>query len=1161
MLIHPKFPLNPTYMQTQPFDVATVPLKGSNLIEASAGTGKTYSIAILALRLVLEGKGIDKLLLVTFTRAAVEELETRIRSFLRLAEQCSKGQPISDSLIASIVAAYQADSAIGPQLVTERLSTAVRLLDEASILTIHAFCQRILNQYAVETDEPFGSESMTPEVESDVMQDATNRWWRKWITNLPTDILALLMEAKLSRESMELAIKQQKGGKPFRSGFSLEDSNATETIQNRIRADYQASQAAETTIVSFWNDHREEAIQRTVGHRYAKESIAAPLQQGESGEVAWGNVRGKSSIPQYVTKLFPEINDAVATYESAQAALQSSITEYLQAIYTNAATWVVEQLELYKQNNSLISFDDMITRLHRAVVGKQTSLHQFLRRDYEAVFIDEFQDTDRAQYEIYQTLFAGGKSILFYIGDPKQSIYGFRQADIFTYLEARRAVDQVYTMNRNFRSVPSLINALNTFFLPQPGFDTFHFDQQQQEETITYTPVEAAASDSKGRVCFDGTPIDPIQIWDAPKAEDIALASGQIILQLLTDERYTICAEGEHRRIVPADFGVLVRGKTQGERIKAFLTQYQIPVVTINEATILSTQTAKDLRLVLEAAVEVTVSRMRKALLTSVTGFSLNEVLTMSEEEMLDRFRSYQQSWQKKGVYVMLMRFLTEYQIRNRLINQVGGPDDQRLSQIGQLLELLHKIEQRRNYRPADLLHWLIKHIERGSKLDDEFELRLEKDEAAVKIVTIHKSKGLEYPIVLAPHLDVTPHGNTNDPFASFRNPDTGLYESKLKGLLTPDEQQWTKRENEQENRRLFYVALTRPRYACWIIRSLYFAKVSTSTLSKFISAMPPEAQEQGIAMNGVWEKISLPSYQPTEERYPARYAEASSFELINPHWRMWSYSQLSSSHHPFLPQVGKMRDDAYDRFVFEELPRGTRFGNFLHDVLERVDFAEPTEWSKQITAALRRHVGASWDAHAPMLEQMLYALFHAKLPTSDGTFFSLSDVKRNERLSELEFYFPLTGNKLDVLRACSSEQYPFHFPPLANDTWIQGLMNGKIDLCFGYGGKYYILDWKSNYLGNTAEAYAPDALQEAMAANNYFLQYHIYTVAWMKYLQLRQPDFDYERDFGGVYYLFVRGVRANESGGVFFHKPAQKDIVHLSAQLSQAASAILDHE
>lgn len=1137
-------------MQAKPFDVSTVPLIGSNLIEASAGTGKTYSIAILALRLVLEGKGIEKLLLVTFTRAAVEELETRIRSFLRQAEQCSKGQSISEKMVASIVTSYQQDSRVGPDLVRGRLSAAVRLLDEASILTIHAFCQRILTQYAVETGEPFGSDSMTPEAEEEVIQDATNRWWRKWITNLPEDVLNLLVDGGLSRGDIATAIMLHKGGKPFAADSMLSDEKSLDEMHSLVRRSWSSLQEAEQVIISFFDADIKEAIRRAQSNQHTRKGLLPSLENGGGGKAACDWLVAKDPLPGYVNKLFPEISDALLACQQARKAFQTTINQSLQSMYAAASTWVVEELETYKQSNSLISFDDMINRLHRAVVGKKTSLLNYLQRDYEAVFIDEFQDTDRAQYEIYQTLFSGSKSILFYIGDPKQSIYAFRQADIFTYLEARKVVDQVYSMNRNFRSVPSLIRGLNTLFLPHPDFDTFHFGPQQQVETISYTPVEAAADESKGRVCFDGVPIDPIQIWDASKAENIVTACGQIILQLLTDPRYTLCLEGEHRAIRPADFGVLVRNGKQSNEIKSWLTTHQIPAITINDTTILKTPTARDIRFILEAAVDITVSRMRKALLTNLTGFSLDDVSRMSEEEMFDRFRSYQQAWQKEGVYVMLMRFLTEYQVRNRLINQEGGPDDQTLSQIGQLLELLHKIEQRRNYRPADLIHWLTKHMERESKLDDEFELRLEKDEAAVQIVTIHKSKGLEYPIVLAPHLDFTTGGPKDIKIVSFRHPDSGLYQSKLKSLLTADEEQWWLRESEQENRRLFYVALTRPRYACWIIRSMYYAGRG-STLNTFMHSLSSEAKESGIAINGVWQKIDLPSYQPTEERYPARYAEASSFELINPHWRMWSYSQLSSSHHtPFVPQLGKMRDDDYDRFVFEELPRGTRFGNFLHDVLERVDFTDPAEWSKQIKSALLRHVGSSWDAYAPMLEQLLYALFHAKLPTADGNHFSLSDVKRNERLSELEFYLPLTGNKLDTLRGSSSDAYPFQFPPLANDAWIQGLMNGKIDLCFGYGGKYYILDWKSNYLGNTEEAYTPDALHAAMAANNYFLQYHIYAVAWMKYLKLRQPDFDYARDFGGVYYLFVRGVRANESTGVFFHKPDEEKIYRFADML-----------
>lgn len=1127
-------------MTPQAFDVKTVPLRGSNLIEASAGTGKTFSIAVLTLRLVLEGVGINKLLLVTFTRAAVEELESRIRDFLRQAEQASQGQPIKEALIQEIVLRYQQDPQVGPLETQRRLSDAVRLLDETAILTIHAFCQRTLSQYAVETGEPFGAEAITTEAERDLLIFNVNQWWRAHITTLPVAILRDLNAAGLSRAEFIESVKLIKAGKVIRRTFDLQQSDAVARLEQELAQLQQLVLDAEARIVDFFDSDPASRQAEMRGNKNAQRYLNSMMQQAPFGQAMLDWICGyihKKALPAYFVATFPAaqllVDDLIKAIEASTLGRFGSI----QSLYEAGATWVVQAMEAHKQAHCLISFDDMISRLHAAVAGPDTKLHHYLREDYRAVFIDEFQDTDRAQYEIYQRLFGQGHSILFYIGDPKQSIYAFRKADIFTYLEARQSVDQVYTMNVNFRSTAPLIRALNKAFLPTPQFDTFHFGGVGSSNSIQYVEVEAAPKEQVPQLCFQAQPILPVQVWEAKTQEAIVEAAGQTILQWLTQPDYQLLKDGEYRQLVPADFGVLVRTGTQADAIKEWLTAHQIPAVTINDKTILSTTVAKEIMYVLEAVEDITVSRIRKALISSLVAFSIDDVLRIPEEGLLERFRSYQQVWTKQGVYVMLMRVLTDFQIRHRLIHQAAGPDDRTLSHIGQMLELLHKIEQRRNYAAADLIHWLRKHLEQGVGDDDEFQLRLEKDEAAVNIVTIHKSKGLEYNVVIAPFLDFLPFSNSR--MRSYRNPNEGQYEAQLEGLLSTTEAGWWASESEQENRRIFYVALTRPKYACWIFSSSQ-KRSRRSTLSYFMDAwQQSDVAAAGIQLNGEWTPITLPNYRPPEEQYPAKYAEAKRFSLLHPDWRSWSYSQWSNgiqSHRAVSTGVSEM--DAYDRFVFDELPRGTRFGNFLHDVLEHVDFADPTDWERQIEKALKRHVGESWNSYIPQLQDLLHTLFQTELPDGTGGYFSLCQIKRSEKISELEFYFPLSGVRLEQLRQLSLVEYPFQILPQSSTAWLEGLMNGKIDLCFAWAGRYYVLDWKSNFLGNTLNDYDPMKLHEAMEHHNYFLQYHLYVLAWTKYLQMRIPGFDYTTQFGGVYYLFVRGMRVGANTGVYFHKP-----------------------
>lgn len=422
-----------------PFDPKTVSLQGSNLIEASAGTGKTYSIALLVLRLVIEKNiPIQQILMVTFTRAAVAELELRVRAFIRQAAKAARGENIEDQTIMTLVTNNL--SKAGAEVTIGRLAQAQLLLDETSVLTIHSFCQRTLGEYAFETGQLFGAETLGEDEFLQLVYDSFHECWRQKVTTLHPELLEMLLEAGLDREDVLQLIREALAGKMIRNQGPIPPGFLSERYQEGL------------------------------------------LESLRNGDVEPDKQLG--IIIQFITEL--------------------------------AIDWVIADIRKIKSAKGFITYDDMIRLLHHAVLegSHREQLVTHLQNKYQAVFIDEFQDTDRDQYEIFQALFSE-KHILFYIGDPKQSIYGWRKADIFTYFKAKNKVQRVHEMNTNHRSGRAYIEAMNGFFLPEPDFDTFAFGDAH--EGIRYIPVNSPDENKKGLLCFKGEPATPILIAELGK--------------------------------------------------------------------------------------------------------------------------------------------------------------------------------------------------------------------------------------------------------------------------------------------------------------------------------------------------------------------------------------------------------------------------------------------------------------------------------------------------------------------------------------------------------------------------------------------------------------------------------------------------------------------
>lgn len=1126
------------------FDPSCVVLAQSNLIEASAGTGKTFSIALMAVRLVVEQRmPLEKVLMVTFTKAATAELEDRVRNFIRTALRLARKGIFGSDPMGALLARYCDTEA--KRVDTEALLSQAQIdLDRLNVKTIHGFCQQVMKEYSFETGQVFGAETLSPEEHDTISADAFHEYWRQRVNVLGEDLLRLLLDGGLSREDVLSMVRQGISGKIPAPVEPLPGDFLMPSHQSRLRVQLADLQAQVDEI-------REDVYAQFSANANAYRSLMnanafstfGPAWSAQDWPALFDAILAKLETGYTKTVFGPlldRIRDSIPVTDTLKL-FGSRVTNQI----TCAAYQVVDAvLKKEKAARGVITFDDMILHLAEALRREEAehgtamhpeSLRSRLRATFDAVFIDEFQDTDREQYYIFHRLF-GMEKILFYIGDPKQSIYGWRKADIFTYFKAATHVDHVHRMNVNRRSNAALIAAMNLFFKPRPQTDTFAY--KGAADAIEYVNVASPASNAKGILYHNGVPFVPLRI--SPFGNKKALRKGflLIITDLLRDIRYRILEDGKDREVRPADIGILVRTNKEGRAIKELLSRFRIPAVTIDDAKLFESEEAKELFYVMEAVHDITRANINRALLTRLGGFDLDRLRCADEEAMLQRFRKYRESWVTDGVFVMLRRFLADHGVEELFTDARLSNPERTVSNILQLTEIIHKISERRKYDPREQLQWLKKGIDGEIRDGDEYQQRIESDEAAVRIVTIHKSKGLEYNIVLAPHLDFV---FKKSPFktVSYRDPNDSRYYTIEYNLQRPEQQQYWEEQTEQENRRLLYVAVTRARMACFIQASTasYFAE---SSLRYFRKELDNVVKDPDI-LDADWQidvvhRIALPvaaSAGPVVHRV---YAEAPSFEgnLLQRLWRRTSYSGLSPDHMPTPSLRADGFDSDYDEFVFRTIRRGAHTGNLIHYIFERIDFRRPDHWSTVIDRAIRRLSGKQPEQFTEQMKEMLRQVVDTVIVSDGGL--RLSEVGWEDRLSELEFDFPLTEFLTDRLSELTlGSSTPFAVKP---GQALEGIMNGKVDLIFRHGGKYWILDWKSNHLGDRAENYSVSRVRESMSENNYHLQYHIYTLALRRYLSTRLPDFNYERDFGGCIYLFVRGMRFGADTGVFFHKP-----------------------
>lgn len=1168
-------------------DPLRLPLTGERLIEASAGTGKTFTIAALYLRLLLGLGGssafprpltVEELLVVTFTEAATEELRGRIRSNIHELRIACLRESTDNPLYARLL-----DEIDDKKQAAQWLLLAERQMDEAAVFTIHGFCQRMLSLNAFESGMLF--EQQLIEDESLLRYQACADFWRRHCYPLPREIAEVVFETWKGPQALLADINRYlQGEAPVIKAPPPDD----ETLASRHQQIVQRINA----LKQQWCD----AVGELEGLMEASGIDRRKFNRGNQGKwiekiSAWAQSATQSyKLPEALEKFSQRFLEdrakegGVVPQHPLFVAIDELLAEPLtlrDLMITRALAEIRETVAKEKRRRGELGFDDMLSRLDSALRSESgDALAAAIRTRFPVAMIDEFQDTDPQQYRIFRRIWQHQPdTALLLIGDPKQAIYAFRGADIFTYMKARSEVSAHYTLDTNWRSAPGMVNSVNRLFGLMD--DAFMFRE------IPFQPVKYAEKNQSLRFEFYGETQPAMTMWlmegESCGIGDYQSYMAQVCAAQIRDwlkaglrGKAMLISGHDARPVSAADISVLVRSRQEAAQVRDALTQLAIPSVYLsNRDSVFETLEAQEMLWLLQAVMAPEKENtLRSALAASMMGLNARDIDMLNGNEnawdrVVDEFVGYRQIWQKRGVMPMLRALMSARQIAENLLATAGG--ERRLTDILHISELLQEAASQLESEHA-LVRWLSQHILEPDSNASSQQMRLESDSHLVQIVTIHKSKGLEYPLVWLPFI------------TNFRVQDQAFYHDRnsFEAVLDLSEANESvalaEAERLAEDLRLLYVALTRSVWHCSLgvaplVRRRGDKKGDTdvhqSALGRLLQkGEPMDAAGLRSAIDAVCDEnivcripdaVSmepLPGTVASEASLNARRVQRTPGD----NWRVTSYSGLQQRGHgiaqDLMPRldidatgVGEVVEEP--ELTPHQFPRGASPGTFLHSLFEDLDFTQPVEaaWVQE-----KLELGgydADWE---PVITAWVTAILHAPL---NETGVSLSQLSAREKQVEMEFYLPISqpliAENLDALIR-QFDPLSAGCPPL-EFTQVRGMLKGFIDLVFRHNGRYYLLDYKSNWLGENSAAYTPEAMAAAMQAHRYDLQYQLYTLALHRYLRHRIADYDYERHFGGVIYLFLRGVDSKQpQQGIYTTRPAGELITRMDEMFAGVA-------
>lgn len=1142
----------------------TLPLGSNQLLEASAGTGKTYTITNLCLRLLLgrdvpwqRPLAISEILILTFTIAATDELKDRVLRRINQARDAYR-QGTDDAFLNALI-----DSASDPEKELKLLSAASQLMDDASIFTIHGFAARVLAEQAFESGTLFNQDLNAER--GDLLNTAAQDCFRKMILPLPEELRGIALglwpnPVTLAKKLSPLLFRGELAYLPLENPQITSGSIVSKIEQvkaawlsedmksflekagvNKQRKAFKhlnfMQQLCESDVINLGSE---------LWQTYSAESIAVSLKKGFDYE------------PHPTIELISEI-----CADSAQIEVN---------LWHQVISYINASMSLQKTARAQMTLDDLLTSLSSAISRTGSKLATTVARRWPVALIDEFQDTDAVQSKIFSAIYPSTQRVgagsqdpgtvtagsLLMIGDPKQAIYNFRGADIYTYINARRTASGKHSLSTNWRSSHDMVAATNWLFDKHGIFG--------KNEDIQFSPVDAAAPHAAMSITKNGHDCAPYEISIAPDAKGaggvnavrrtlMAHAANETVALINGDHQTRI----DDKPVHAGQIAFLVRRRVDAIAAQSALAERGIQSVYLTLDSVFLQDTASDLKLVLQAILEPGNDRaIRAALATQLLQTSAEEIDQLSfdihyQQQVFLEFQNYHLLWRDQNIAAMLDRLVKSRCLAEKWLHQPGG--ERQLTNLRHLAEVL---QHRALASPGmyQLIKWFgVQQREAETMSDEQRQLRLESDQNLVKIVTMHAAKGLEYDIVMLP-IPIFPDMTKKKDPALFHQETNGYFSAAVELGQNADHRLSASAEEKEEEMRLLYVALTRARYRCYL--GLPATKsLPTAGIARLLNITADDIESLIPALQARLDPDKFEVVPANDARGDRIASALTTRSLTAPpprprvfdQWRVHSYTSLSARLTAGHPKSGTQirgfeDDDAINRHPVSpsrtdqndgttilsrhEFPRGARIGVALHSLMEHIDFTDVSQHVLPVEKLLKRlGLAEEW---APIMYPWLEDILGARLGSH-----RLADIRQEDRMDEMEFHFPVSASP-ELTTAL--ERLGYRQDSNTSKITLEGMMTGMIDLTFRVNNRYYIVDYKSNHLGPDSSAYAPEQLALAMDEHQYHLQYLIYSVALHRLLQRRIPEYDYEQHFGGVYYLFVRGAITNSTNGVFSARP-----------------------
>jgi exodeoxyribonuclease V beta subunit len=1157
-----------------------IPVTGVQLIEASAGTGKTFTVATLYARLVIEQRlPVPCLLAVTYTEAAAKDLRDKLRE--RLASAAAM-LDAGDAAVLATRDGERADAAATRTLLREalargeafpalrqRLRAAAAQMDLAPIHTIHGFCQRALREHALAAGQPLAPRTLLTN-EASLRREVAVEFWR--LRAADADAIGRLLALWNSPEKLAEAL-------PELLGFDT-------LLPVPVAVDMRAARRRFADAFEAGGEDAHELLRAADERKEVSTTLAKP----DVLDAVWGALHRWTNAPLDGDPRVPGLCNygarVLATrkgraklafkpdhpfYAAVDAFVDAQEAARVAAVHEVVA-FARRRLAELKRERELIGFDDLIRDLADALEGPGgEALAQALRQQYAVALVDEFQDTDPRQWRIFRRLFAAPAPedgerprALFLIGDPKQAIYRFRGGDVATYLAAKWEAAAVHRLERNFRSRPLVLDAVAALFelgggdaFQQPGIE---FEPVQPGGACLDAHFQRAGADAPGLV---------VQMLEVPGKTNKDAARAQLAANCVA-AIHALLAQAQaggnqlalpqpdgtllRRPVRPGDISVLVARNEDALLVQRQLSAAGIPSVSAGRATLYESEEVRDVRAFLAALLApADDGRLRALLASPLFGLSAERIAAFGSDLFAHReWQDALQGWlahaARRGAMAALAVVCAQQSAR--LLAQERG--ERRLSNYLQLVEELQGAEAAAT-GIAGLLAELERRVQDADERNDAEWLRLESDAACVRIMTMHVSKGLNLDLVFVPFAALKPGGG-----GANRSPRLARYHDGALGRVAKlvadgDDKACGLDADETfaEHLRVLYVALTRARFATWLGWG-HEKDAADTPLGWLLHRDPvgtPPAKLDAAALDAGLRRLVeragasvaieratapdrlaiLPRLSFLDEKdLPAARTAA---RALDRDWWVYSFSQLAREDSGALAATGGAEDEAEPAPLARSRFSGTRFGNALHGALERVHFGTWRDWRGEpppegqleaLQEALRREGFASeadLDEGVPLLASLVSRTLNTPLP--EGTV--LATLPADALCVEMEFHFSLAPVAVPTLLALLhahgvlTERRGF-----GARTRLEGLLTGRIDLVYASGGRYYVLDYKSNQLGD----YGAESTARAVRESEYDLQYLLYTLALHRWLRFRLgAAYDMGTHLGGVRYVFCRGL------------------------------------